>query len=54
MKFVKLDQTGIYVVGYGEATVLPTGAIAIPAEMDGAGFLGFYMVDDELRQRAHG
>ncbi|WP_321832327.1 hypothetical protein [Thalassovita sp.] len=51
MKFVKLDQTGIYVVGHGEATVLPSGAISIPAEMDGAGFLGFYMVDDELRQR---
>lgn len=51
MKFVQLDQTGVYVVGHGEATVLPAGAISIPAEMDGAGFLGFYMVDGELTQR---
>ncbi|MEC8197348.1 MAG: hypothetical protein VX228_13800, partial [Pseudomonadota bacterium] len=43
--------TGTYVVGHGEAKVLPAGAIAIPAEMDGAAFLGFYMVDGELRQR---
>lgn len=51
MNFIQLDPSGVYVIGYGEAKVLPTGSIAAPAGLKDIVPTELYMVDGQLVPR---